>query len=130
MDITPLIRPGSNLITAYGEGSFSVNNARIEHSLFLLPSLFIPLDVSTLEELVEHALPLIDMHKDSIDTMLIGCGRQHAAPPPALATHLQTMRIGYDSMNTGAACRTYNVLLSEERNVAALLFLIPIPDLS
>lgn len=124
MDITPLIKPGSNLITAYGNGGFTINSSRVEGSVFLLPNLFIPLNISNVTDMAEASLALLDAHSASIETLLIGSGTQHATTPAILASYLREKRIGYDSMTTGAACRTYNVLLTEDRKIAALLLAV------
>jgi uncharacterized protein len=55
------------------------------------------------------------------EVLLIGTGRQQAFPPRALLALLHESRVGFEIMDTGAACRTYNVLASEGRNVAAAL---------
>ena len=59
-----------------------------------------------------------------IDLLLIGCGAQVARLPPDLRDALKAKAIFADGMDTGAACRTYNVLMAEERRVAAALIAI------
>ena len=60
-------------------------------------------------------------HNDRIELLLLGCGRRMAPPPSGLRQALRQAGIVLEVMDTGAACRTYNVLLSEERRVAAAL---------
>ena len=70
---------------------------------------------------VEAIAPLLDPLPEFI---LIGTGARLARPPRALVEALDARGIGVETMDTAAACRTYNVLLAEGRSVvAALLFL-------
>ena len=55
------------------------------------------------------------------EVLLIGTGPRQVFPPAAILASLQRARIGFEVMDTGAACRTYNVLLAEDRRVAAAL---------
>ena len=57
----------------------------------------------------------------NIDVLLVGTGKKFIMAPKDLSVELRTKGIGVEFMDTGAACRTYNVLVSEERNVAAAL---------
>ena len=58
---------------------------------------------------------------EEIDVLLVGTGPEIAHIPAALRTRLEEAGIGVEIMNSPAACRTYNVLLSEGRRVAAAL---------
>jgi uncharacterized protein len=55
--------------------------------------------------------------------LLLGSGARQVFPPPALLAQLYAARIGFEVMDTGAACRTYNVLVGEGRDVAAALII-------
>jgi uncharacterized protein len=55
------------------------------------------------------------------DIIVLGTGTDAALPNVALMSELAALGIGFESMTTGAACRTYNVLVHEERRVVALL---------
>lgn len=124
MDITPLIKEGTNIITSYGNLGFSINKTRYEGSLLLLPSLIIPAPSLSIEVIDPSIIDLIIEHKAQIELLLIGCGTTHRHTPPFLKQLLYPHGIACDTMTTGAACRTFNVLLSEERKVAALLIAI------
>jgi uncharacterized protein len=124
MDITPLIKEGTNIITSYGNLGFSINKTRYEGSLLLLPSLIIPAPSLSIEVIDPSIIDLIIEHKAQIELLLIGCGTNHRHTPPFLKQLLYPYGIACDTMTTGAACRTFNVLLSEERKVAALLIAI------
>jgi uncharacterized protein len=58
---------------------------------------------------------------DGIEILLVGTGRELRPLPAALRAALKEVRISADPMSTGAAVRTYNVLLAENRAVAAAL---------
>ena len=60
------------------------------------------------------------------DVVLLGTGQKLTFPNTALRREFNQLNIGLEVMDTGAACRTYNVLLSEGRNVAAAIFLLNI----
>jgi len=55
--------------------------------------------------------------------LLLGSGTRQVFPPPELLAQLYAARIGFEVMDTGAACRTYNVLVGEGRDVAAALII-------
>ena len=61
----------------------------------------------------------------AVEFLVIGCGARAMLVPPALRQELRDAGLRLDAMDTGAACRTYNVLLAEDRRVAAAL--IPLP---
>jgi len=66
----------------------------------------------TLAPVIEHG---------RVEILLLGLGRSTSAVPAALRTALRTAGIALEAMDTGAACRTYNVLVAEDRRVAAAL---------
>jgi uncharacterized protein len=57
------------------------------------------------------------------ELVIFGSGARLRFPPPALLRHLMAARIGVETMDTAAACRTYNVLAGESRKVVAALLL-------
>ena len=59
--------------------------------------------------------------KPRIELLLIGCGARFAMVGPDVRRALKKEQISIESMDTGAACRTYNVLLGEDRRVGAAL---------
>lgn len=61
---------------------------------------------------------------EPIDLLLIGCGRVFGPEPAGLRAALRAMGVGFEWMDTGAACRTYNVLVGEDRRVAAALIAV------
>lgn len=77
------------------------------------------LELPPISELTTDALG--EWLDSGCELLLLGCGHRQAFPPPATLAAIQQRGIGCESMITSAACRTYNVLLSEQRRVLALL---------
>ena len=111
-----------NAFTGYGEGYVIVNELRYESSLVVLPGQLIDnwrvADIGALGE--EHVSFLAGL---GMEIILLGTGRTLRFPHPHLLKPLSVAGIGLEVMDTHAACRTYNVLLAEGRDVAAALIL-------
>ena len=105
--------------TGYGEGYVMVNGARHDASLIVLPERLVPWPVSSFEALAEEHFALLAELKPEV--VLLGTGSRLRFPHPRLTAPLTRARIGLEVMDLQAACRTYNILMAEERNVAAAL---------
>lgn len=124
MDVTPRIPSGKQLINAYGDGGFRIAGVAHKGSVLVLPDRTLPWAVLTMAELsLESLAPVFDVGA-SAEILLIGCGASIAFIPKPLREALRARHIAVDGMNTGAACRTYNVLLAEDRCVAAALIAV------
>lgn len=121
LDITPLVPEGSHVIERYGDRSFTVLGKRYEGSILLFPDELVPLSCDVLEELSEASLERMWERQADIEILLVGTGKQFESLPSALRTVFRARGLSPEVMDTGAACRTYNILLSEGRNVAAIL---------
>ena len=112
--------PGTrNAITGYGEGYVMVNGQRHEASLIVLPDRLLPWNVAGFEALSpEHFSSLKDLQAE---ILLLGTGPKQRFPHPRLTAPLAEAGIGLEVMDLKAACRTYNILVAEERKVAAAL---------
>ncbi|CAN4272559.1 MAG: hypothetical protein RLZZ572_572 [Pseudomonadota bacterium] len=113
-----------NLITAYSEAYIEINKQRFGHSLIVMPELCLhDWDVKHSTEIgLSQVTKLIELHRShKIEVLLLGTGeKQHfltGAPYFALAEK----GIAIECMSTAAACRTYNILMSEGRQVMAAL---------
>lgn len=116
--------PGRAPIEAYGNGGFRFADMSHRGSLLCLPSGihgWEPRDASALEE---ADFEKIIAAAGDIEILLVGCGTQLRRLPEPLRAALRKVGITSDSMSTGAAVRTYNVLLAEERAVAAALIAV------
>ena len=118
-----LSRPaGTNQITSYGPSFVAVNGVRHERSLIVMAeSIDVEWNVPALEALEPtHIARLVELKPEVV---LLGTGANCRFPQPAVLRPLIDARIGYEVMDTGAACRTYGVLSAENRRVLAALIL-------
>jgi hypothetical protein len=109
--------PGRQLFTGYGPGYVSVNRIRHDSSL-ILTATGLHFDWPARWEDVgpAHFEFLLNLHPEII---LLGTGARQHFPHPAQLRSLAAARIGVEPMVTPAACRTYNILAAEGRNVIA-----------
>jgi len=115
-----LARPaGRNLFSGYGAGYVAINGERYERNLIVLPDRIVDWEVARVEELSRAAFE--SLSKLPIDVLVLGTGSALRFPIPADLQVMAQAGIGVEVMDTPAACRTYNVLLSEDRRVAAAL---------
>lgn len=124
MDITPLVPAGRQLIQGYGDGGFRITGTRHEGSVLVFPTRVLAWPVTNIADLTaDWAGPVIDAG-DRVEILLLGCGERMVPVGAHLRQALRAARIVLEAMDTGAACRTYNVLLAEERRVAAALIAV------
>ena len=120
LDITPMVSAGRQLIQSYKDGSFTISAASHQGAVIVFAETTIGWPVSSFDELTpDDFKPVIDA--SSVDVLLMGCGDQMLLVPPAIRQSLKDAGIVIEPMSTGAACRTFNVMVSEDRNVAAAL---------
>ncbi len=107
-------------IKAYESGWIQVNRKKYYQSLLLLPDQLIPdWSITQASQITsEHLLTLAEYQPQ---VLLLGTGEQQTFIHPRIFAPLMALGIGYEIMATAAACRTYNVLLSEDRKVLAAL---------
>ncbi|NVJ70273.1 MAG: hypothetical protein HWE08_07970 [Alphaproteobacteria bacterium] len=109
------------LIEAYGGGGFRLMERRVEGGVIVLPTGFYPLDAETVSDLGPGHFSKLLNADNRPEIVLVGTGEKMQLLPAAVRQFLEAEGIGYDIMDTGAAARTYNVLLMEHRRVACLL---------
>ena len=111
------------VINAYAEGQFTVNGQIYESSLIITPmDLPVIWEVSTIDKLTQDYIDILAIN--DVETIILGTGKQLTFPEDELLVSLYDKNIGFECMDTPAACLTYNILLSEGRKV--LLAAIPI----
>ena len=118
-----LSRPaGQNLITSYGVGFVAINGNRHERSIVVMPERLIDAwPAASFEVLSAAALePLAAL---GCEVLLLGTGARIRFPRAEVLRPLVEAAIGVEVMDTAAACRTYNILVAEDRKVAAALIL-------
>jgi len=111
-----------NAITGYGEGYVMVNRQRFERSLVVLPDrILTDWPPNRFDELApEHLAALAALDREII---LLGTGARQRFPSPEIMRSLLRSGVGVEVMDVQAACRTYNILLAEDRRVAAALLI-------
>ena len=123
MDVTPLIGEGQQIIQSYAAGLFKVSGISYEGAVIVRPD---QTDVwkNAPQEIENLSLDNFDSliaQADEIDVLLFGTGEGMSFIPPKLRQELSAAGVAIDVMDTGAACRTYNVLMAEGRRVVAVM---------
>ncbi len=116
--------PGRAAIESYGDGGFRFADMSHIGSLLCLPSGIYAWNISQAGGLTPSSLERVAQEAASIEVLLIGTGHDHLPLGDELRSYLREYSISCDPMNTGAAVRTFNVLLSEKRAVAAALIAV------
>ncbi|MFI5014991.1 MAG: Mth938-like domain-containing protein [Hyphomicrobiales bacterium] len=116
--------PGRRQIDAYGSGGFRFGGMSHRGSILALPSGMRAWPVASLAEIDAGALAPILAEAGAIEILLIGAGADPAFVDEQVRSRLAAAGIRFDVMQTGAAARTYNVLLAEDRRVAAALIAV------
>lgn len=124
LDITPLVPAGRQLIQRYGDGGFRVAGEDFTGSVVVLSDVTTDWNVEAVDQLSIDSLSAIIEAQPRPEIILIGCGPKFITPPQQLRLDLKQYGLSLEWMDTGAACRTFNVLLAEERSVAAALIAI------
>ena len=117
--------PGRYPFDAYGNGGFRFAEMSHRGSVLALPSGIKAWSINSIAELTDEVLDPIFAEGDALELLLLGTGADIAAIPAAFRTRFREAGIGLDVMQTGAAARTYNVLLAENRKVGAALIAVP-----
>ncbi|HEU4778776.1 MAG TPA: MTH938/NDUFAF3 family protein [Steroidobacteraceae bacterium] len=117
-----LQRPeGINLIRRYGAGFIAIGENEIRESCLVSANSFAFWTPRSVDELsVEHLAPVFALKPEVV---VLSTGVQQIFPRAALRAEFATRKIGIEVMELGAACRTYNVLVGEERHVLAAILL-------
>ncbi len=116
--------PGRAAIDSYGAGGFRFADMSHRGSLLCLPSGIYGWNISQASGLTPASFERIAQEAEAIEVLLIGTGLDHLTLSVELRNYLRVCSISCDPMNTGAAVRTFNVLLSEKRAVAAALIAV------
>ena len=121
--------PGRHALDAYGKGGFRFAGMSHKGSILVLPTGIHAWPVTGVGDLAAEVFaaevfaPVLAL-AGSIDFMLVGTGEEPAHLPEALRRRCREAGISLDAMPTGAAARTYNVLIAENRRVAAGLIAV------
>lgn len=116
--------PGRASIDAYGNGGFRFAEMSHQGSLLLLPSGIHAWEISSFDALSPESFKRVIAEAGAIDFLLLGTGLEQRFPAAAVRGLLDEAGIGLEVMDTGAACRTWNILLGENRAAAAALIAV------
>ncbi|MES2196739.1 MAG: Mth938-like domain-containing protein [Pseudomonadota bacterium] len=117
--------PRSAPIEAYGKGGFAFADMSHRGSLLCLPEAIWAWPVARPEEIDEASLVRVFEEASRIDTLIIGTGTGVWSPPSSLREALRGVKVMLDTMQTGPAITTYNIMIGERRRVAAALIAVP-----
>lgn len=120
-DATQRPRTGPQVIEGYGDGRFRVSGAVHEGSVVVFRERTVAWPV---EAITVDAFDLVVGADATTEILIVGCGAEFGPPPEGLAQALRAHGIALEWMDTGAACRTYNVLVGDDRAVTAALIAV------
>ncbi len=112
-------------IDAYGDFGFRLKGLRHEGSLLLLGERAEPWQLERVEDLDLRLLDALIEAVRGKHILIIGTGVRATPLAPVLRARVEAAGIGLEVMDTGAACRTFNILRAEDRQVAAALIAVP-----
>ena len=121
MELTRIAPEGRQVIQAHREGGFTIAGVRHEGSVLVLPDRTLPWSIGELSAVTVESLAPITAGAESVDILILGAGARFGQPSADLRQALRAHGIVIEAMDTRAACRTFNVLLTEDRRVAAAL---------
>lgn len=131
MDVTPLVPEGRQVVDGYGDGYFRVSGTVWQGAVIIFPDSCIAWPAAASGEDMRAALasqsgtlealaPVFEV-AEIPEILLLGCGARALPVSPAVRAAVRNRGPVLEVMDTGAACRTYNLLLAEQRRVAAAL---------
>jgi uncharacterized protein len=116
--------PRSAPIDAYGKGGFAFADMSHRGSLLCLPDAIWTWPVTKAAEIDETTLARVFAAANTIDTLIVGTGTDVWVAPHRLREAFRAVHVSLDSMQTGPAIRTYNIMIGERRRVAAALIAV------
>ena len=117
--------PRSAPIEAYGNGGFAFADMSHRGSLLCLPDAIWAWPVAAPEQIDKTSLDRVFAAAKAIDTLIVGTGTGVWRAPSDLREALRAVGVVLDTMQTGPAIRTYNIMMGERRRVAAALIAVP-----
>jgi uncharacterized protein len=117
MELVPLARPNTQIIERYGPAGFRISGQIHRGPILVFPERTLPWPDGALSEAGLAAV----IEAGNVELLLLGLGRRIVPVAVALRGALRSFGIAIEVMDTGAACRTYNVLVAEDRRLAAAL---------
>jgi len=122
MRFTQDSNPTLNVIRGYGDGELRINTETFRSAMIVAPSSMRaePALVAVADLTLEHTARILEF---APEVVLLGTGRRQLFPAAFFGAEFLKAGIGFEAMDTGAACRTFNVLAGEQRQVVGLLLI-------
>jgi uncharacterized protein len=109
------------VIRTYGPGRFMIGEREWREPVLVMPNATVPWKVAHAEDLSLESLAPLREAATPTELLVLGCGARSVFVPPPLRADLKAAGLALEAVDTGSACRIYNVLLAEGRRVAAAL---------
>ena len=109
------------LIRSYGPGRFMISEREWREPVLVTPTVTTPWKVTRAEDLSLESLAALKEFPVPTELLVLGCGARAIFVPPPVRAALKAAGLSIEVVDTGSACRIYNVLLAENRRVAAAL---------
>jgi uncharacterized protein len=118
----PTPDPGSaQVVRTYGPGRFLISEREWREPVLVTPTVTVPMQIARAEDLTLESLAFLKTLPVPTELLVLGCGARAVFMPPDKRAALKAAGLGLEVVDTGSACRIYNVLLAEGRRVAAVL---------
>jgi uncharacterized protein len=118
----PTPDPGSaQIVRSYGPGRFLISEREWREPVLVTPTVTVPVQIARAEDLTLEQLAFLKTLPVPTELLVLGCGARAVFVPPDKRAVLKAAGLGLEVVDTGSACRIYNVLLAEGRRVAAVL---------
>ena len=124
MEAVRVTHEGRQVVQSYGGGGFVVSGTRYGGSILVFPERTLDWSVTSASGVVGSVLDPVMAPDAAIDLLLVGLGSAGGVVDKELRDRLKAARVAIETMSTAAACRTYNVLLGEQRRVVAALIAV------
>lgn len=121
MEMVRVAVEGRQLIQAHRPGGFTIAGVRHEGSVIVLPDSTLAWTAIRFDDVTLASLDPLLRAEPRVEILVLGSGARFAIAPPDLRAALRDQGVVVESMDTRAACRTFNVLLAEDRRVGAAL---------
>lgn len=124
MEFTEIKSSDEAFIAGYGDGGFRMGESRFKGSMLITPTGFYPWDVTEHANITLQSLEPILKNHIGVELLIIGMGKNMAFLDKDIRHAFAKKDIAIEIMDTGAAARTYNILLQEGRKVTAALIAV------
>ncbi|MFV1852471.1 MAG: Mth938-like domain-containing protein [Thalassospira sp.] len=124
VEVSTMVAEGRNLVSGYGDGLFRFGDEKVTGSVILFPEAIYSWNVKSIDDITPESFARVIEKADDVEILILGMGTRLTPVPMAWRQALKPHGIVIEPMDTGAACRTYNVLVAEARRVAAAMIAI------